>query len=58
MFDDLTEDELELQTEASEDRVLDEDIKKPGPLQVNDLGAGSFKVSTEVPTNPTILILF
>lgn len=35
MFDDLTEDELDLQTEASEDKFLDDDAKKPGPIQVN-----------------------
>ena len=50
MFEDMTEDELELQTEASEDKVLDDDARKPGPLQVDELGAGSPKVNVDAIT--------
>jgi len=38
MFDDIGDDELEVQTEMSDeqrdDRQLEEDQRKPGPLQV------------------------
>jgi len=38
MFDDINDDELEVQTEASDDlhdeSQLEEDQKKPGPLEV------------------------
>jgi len=38
MFDDISDDELEVQTEASDDLLdetqMEEDQKKPGPLEV------------------------
>jgi len=38
MFDDISDDEMEVQTEASDDVLdesqLEEDPKKPGPLEV------------------------
>jgi len=38
MFDDISDDELDVQTETSDelldDAQLEEDLKKPGPLEV------------------------
>lgn len=54
MFDDMTEDELDLQTEASEDKFLDDDAKKPGPIQILNAGfQGGTKVALDLWEHPS-----